>query len=148
MLERAAVGKKDLVIDLGSGDGVILLAAALRGAKAVGYDLDEELNRKARSRAEEKGVGDLMSVSAEDILEVDVLSLASEHWSQDEGEKSKVCVVLFILPEGLVKLEAKAASWVGAGITVMTVRWKLEGSELQGLARNDGGEEGFWHYCK
>jgi len=43
MLSLAEVGKGDTVIDLGSGDGRILIEAAKRGAKAIGYELNPVL---------------------------------------------------------------------------------------------------------
>lgn len=41
MLQLAQVGKDDVLYDLGSGDGRIVIAAALRGAKSVGIELDK-----------------------------------------------------------------------------------------------------------
>lgn len=42
-LDLAQVGPRDLVVDLGSGDGVVLKMAAQRGARAVGYELNPVL---------------------------------------------------------------------------------------------------------
>ncbi|HLF12798.1 MAG TPA: 50S ribosomal protein L11 methyltransferase [Gammaproteobacteria bacterium] len=47
MLDMAAVGPKDYVIDLGCGDGRIAIAAALRGARALGVDLDPNRIKEA-----------------------------------------------------------------------------------------------------
>ena len=48
MLEVAGVTAADVVYDLGSGDGRIVIEAARRyGARAVGIELDPELNKKA-----------------------------------------------------------------------------------------------------
>jgi SAM-dependent methyltransferase len=50
-LKEANVGPKDTVVDLGCGDGIICLQASSLGAKAEGYDLDENLINKARKEA-------------------------------------------------------------------------------------------------
>lgn len=47
MLDLTSVRAGDTVYDLGCGDGRVLLAAARRGARAVGYELDVELVRDA-----------------------------------------------------------------------------------------------------
>ena len=52
MLDLAAVKKDDVVYDLGSGDGRIVIAAAKsHGCKAVGVELDGDLVAKSRARA-------------------------------------------------------------------------------------------------
>jgi DNA modification methylase len=43
MIELAGVGKNDTVYDLGSGDGRIVIAAAKKGARTVGFEIDPEL---------------------------------------------------------------------------------------------------------
>ena len=48
MLKLGQVNSKDTLIDLGSGDGRILLAAARLGAKAIGYEINPFLVRKSR----------------------------------------------------------------------------------------------------
>src|SRR5947207_12102255 len=58
MMRMAEVGKGDHVIDLGSGDGRIVIAAAKRGASGVGVDLDPSLVRLATQNAAKAGVAD------------------------------------------------------------------------------------------
>ncbi|QHN42560.1 hypothetical protein GII36_01690 [Candidatus Mycosynbacter amalyticus] len=48
--ELRPLGKDDVVLDIGSGDGVVLRAAALRGAQAVGYELNPFLVVASRLR--------------------------------------------------------------------------------------------------
>lgn len=55
-LTLAKVGRGDRLIDLGSGDGRIVIAAAQRGAEALGIELDPSLVMKARRAAKEAGV--------------------------------------------------------------------------------------------
>lgn len=72
MLELAAVSKKDVVYDLGSGDGRIVIAAAKTyGCKAVGVELDEELVALSRERAKEAGVEKLVTFRHANLFEAD-----------------------------------------------------------------------------
>src|SRR5918993_4299723 len=58
MLDMAKVTAKDYVIDLGSGDGRNIIAAAKRGARAVGVEYDNDLFELASRAAEAEDVGD------------------------------------------------------------------------------------------
>jgi SAM-dependent methyltransferase len=58
MLDVAQVSSRDYVIDLGSGDGRIVIAAAARGARALGVDLDAVRIREAQANARAAGVTD------------------------------------------------------------------------------------------
>ncbi|MBH5322967.1 SAM-dependent methyltransferase [Aurantiacibacter sediminis] len=70
MLDMADIGPDDYVIDLGTGDGRILLAAAVdRGASGLGVDLDPALVEEARSRAESLGVADRVKFREQDLFD-------------------------------------------------------------------------------
>ena len=56
MLTMAQVGPRDVVYDLGSGDGRMVIAAAKRGAQAVGVEFNPELVAFSESRARVQGV--------------------------------------------------------------------------------------------
>ena len=56
MLDMARVTAADVVLDLGSGDGRLVIAAAQRGARGIGVDLNATLVSEARRRAEHAGV--------------------------------------------------------------------------------------------
>jgi ubiquinone/menaquinone biosynthesis C-methylase UbiE len=72
MLELAQVTEKDVVYDLGCGDGRIVVEAAKRyGARGVGIDIDIQRCREARERAESAGVSRLVEIRHEDVLESD-----------------------------------------------------------------------------
>lgn len=71
MLNLANVGPGDYVIDLGSGDGRIVIAAVKRGAIGHGVDLDPERVREAKANAEEEGVSDRVMFMQGDIFETD-----------------------------------------------------------------------------
>jgi cyclopropane fatty-acyl-phospholipid synthase-like methyltransferase len=73
MLELADVSSRDVVYDLGSGDGRIVIRAAKKyGARGVGIEMDELLLAKARKAAEAEGVSHLVEFRAEDALKTDL----------------------------------------------------------------------------
>jgi SAM-dependent methyltransferase len=72
MLEVAKVGPGDLVYDLGCGEGEIVIAAALRGARGVGVDIDPERIVNARRNAARAGVTDRVAFIEQDLFETDV----------------------------------------------------------------------------
>jgi SAM-dependent methyltransferase len=93
MMRMAEVGKGDHLIDLGSGDGRIVIEAAKRGATGLGVDLDPSLVRYAAENAQKAGVGDRSRFEVRDIFETDL---------------SKATVVAFyLLPEFNAKLMPK-----------------------------------------
>jgi len=71
MLELADVGPGDYVIDLGCGDGRIVIAAAKRGAFGHGVDLDPERIEEARENAIKEGVADKVMFYEQNIFETD-----------------------------------------------------------------------------
>jgi cyclopropane fatty-acyl-phospholipid synthase-like methyltransferase len=73
MLEMAEIKKGDVVYDLGSGDGRIVIRAAKKfGARGVGIEMDKTLIEKARKSAREEGVGHLVEFRSEDALKTDI----------------------------------------------------------------------------
>jgi len=73
MLELAQVTSKDVVYDLGCGDGRIVITAAKKyGARAVGVDFDPERISESIANAKAAGVEDLVSFKVEDAMKVDV----------------------------------------------------------------------------
>lgn len=72
MLNMARVGPRDVVIDLGSGDGRTVIAAARLGAaKAMGVEFNPDMVGYARSQAEKAGVGEKVQFIRGDIFEAD-----------------------------------------------------------------------------
>jgi SAM-dependent methyltransferase len=105
MLKLAEVGKNDVVYDLGSGDGRIVITAAKKyGAKGVGFDIDEGLVKQAQENARKAGVADRVEFRVQDVMTVD-LSPAT-------------VVTLYLLPESNLKLRPRLQSqlWPGARI--------------------------------
>ncbi len=72
MLRMAEVRKDDYVIDLGSGDGRIIIEAAKRGARGLGVDLDPNLVKHATENAQRAGVADRTQFLVKDIFDTDL----------------------------------------------------------------------------
>ena len=73
MLEMAEVRPTDVVYDLGSGDGRIVITAAKKyGARGVGFELDEKLVRRAQDNARRAGVTSLVEFRHQDVMTVDL----------------------------------------------------------------------------
>jgi SAM-dependent methyltransferase len=93
MLDMAAVTPQDFVMDLGSGDGRNIIAAAKRGARAVGVEFNPDMVALSRKRAQEAGVADKAIFIEGDMFTADI---------------SKATVLaLFLLPDNLDKLRDK-----------------------------------------
>ena len=73
MLEVAEIKSGDILYDMGSGDGRVVIEAAKKyGIRGVGIDLNPDLVAKARENAEKEGVSDLVEFRAQDGLTVDI----------------------------------------------------------------------------
>jgi len=73
MLSLANVTASDVVYDLGSGDGRILIAAARdRGARGVGLEIDPALVAQSTERAGRLGLADRLSFRQQDLFEADL----------------------------------------------------------------------------
>ena len=71
MLELAKVTPDDVVYDLGSGDGRIVITAAQKfGARAVGVELDPDLVSKSTARIKELGLADRAQILHENMFNV------------------------------------------------------------------------------
>jgi protein-L-isoaspartate O-methyltransferase len=73
MLKLARVSANDVVYDLGSGDGrIVILAAKKYGARGVGVELDEELVKEAKKNAMKAGVSDKVTFVPGDLFKTDL----------------------------------------------------------------------------
>ena len=73
MLKLAEVKSNDVVYDLGSGDGrIVITAAKTYGASAVGIEIDPKLVKESRENVHRAGVGDLVEIRQQDILTADL----------------------------------------------------------------------------
>jgi SAM-dependent methyltransferase len=106
MIALAGVKKGDVVYDLGSGDGRIVIAAAKKGAKAVGFEIDPDLVGQSRANIQKAGVQELAEIRNQDILTVD-LSPAS-------------VVTMYLLPDVNLKLRPNLLSQLKPGSRVVS----------------------------
>jgi SAM-dependent methyltransferase len=106
MIELADVQKDDVVYDLGSGDGRIVITAAKKGAKAVGFDIDPQLVKESRENIRKAGVEDRAEIRNQDILTVD-LSPAS-------------VVTMYLLPDVNLKLKPNLLRQLKPGSRVVS----------------------------
>jgi hypothetical protein len=90
MLDMIRLSPKDYIIDLGSGDGRNIIAAAKRGARGHGVEFDADMVALSRRKAQEAGVADRARFIQGDMYEAD-LSKAT-------------ALVLFLLPVNLDRL--------------------------------------------
>jgi SAM-dependent methyltransferase len=91
MLLLARVSERDLVYDLGCGDGRIVVAAAKKhGCKAAGYDIDPQRVRESRANVRKDRVGHLVAIEEKDVFTLDL--------------SSANVVTLYLLPELNVRL--------------------------------------------
>jgi cyclopropane fatty-acyl-phospholipid synthase-like methyltransferase len=73
MLDLAAVKKGDVVYDLGSGDGrIVIRAAKTHGVRAVGFEMDAALLAKAGQDARAEGLSHLVEFRSDDALKADL----------------------------------------------------------------------------
>jgi SAM-dependent methyltransferase len=86
MLTLAAMTKDDVIYDLGSGDGRILIAAAKKyGVRGVGFEIDPGLVKLARENARKQGVEKLVEFRQQGFLSADLspASVVTLYLSQD-----------------------------------------------------------------
>ena len=107
MLKVAKVGKNDILYDLGSGDGRIVITAAKRfGTRGVGVDIDPARIREARENAVKAGVAEKVKFLQQDLFETDI--------------REATVVTLFLLPEVNLRLRPKLLSDLKPGTRVVS----------------------------
>jgi len=107
MLELAEVSGDDVVYDLGSGDGRIVIRAAERfGARGVGIEIDSALVQEARQNAEEAGVADRVTFQQGDLFEADI--------------SEATVVTLYLLPTVNLRLRPKLFEELAPGTRVVS----------------------------
>ena len=107
MLQFANVGAKDFVVDLGSGDGVIVLTAARQyKASGMGVDIDADLVKLSNESARKLNVADRVGFFELDVFKAD-LSRAS-------------VVTLYLLPGMMLDLRPKIFNELKPGTRVVS----------------------------
>jgi SAM-dependent methyltransferase len=95
MLRLAEVGKEDVVYDLGSGDGrIVIMAAKSYGARGVGFELDGDLVRQSTESARRAGVAHLVEFRQQDVLTVDLspATVVTVYLSQEANLKLRPAI--------------------------------------------------------
>ena len=111
MLELARVGSADHVIDLGSGDGRIVITAAKRfGARGLGVEIVPELVQKSRELARAAGVHDRVEFHEQDLFATDL------------GGAS--VVTMYLLPDVNLQLRPKLLK-LRPGTRVISHDWDM-----------------------
>jgi SAM-dependent methyltransferase len=108
----AGVGKDDLVYDLGSGDGRIVIAAARRyGARGIGFELEPDLVRRAEENARRAGVSHLVEFRQQDVLTVDLTPAT--------------VVTVYLSPEANLKLRPRMWKQLRPGARVVSYEFNM-----------------------
>jgi tRNA G37 N-methylase Trm5 len=107
MLTLAQVGKGDVVVDLGSGDGRLVVTAAKQfGARGIGIDIDPARIAEGRANATRAGVEGLVEFREQDALQADV--------------SQATVVTLYLLSSSNVKLRPRLLSQLKPGARVVS----------------------------
>jgi len=114
MLNLAQVGPKDFVIDLGSGDGrIVLTAAKVFGARGFGVDINEKLVKEANEAAKQQGIADRASFTTQDLFKTDI---------------SKATVLtMYLLPNTVNMLKDKLLAELHPGTRIISHDYPLTG---------------------
>ena len=107
MLEMAKVGPKDVVYDLGSGDGrIVIIAARRHGARGVGIDIDPKMIEVARENARRAGVTARVEFREGDLFTADI--------------SEATVVTLYLLPRINLELRPKLLSELKPGTRIVS----------------------------
>ena len=112
MLDLANVTERDFVVDLGSGDGRMVIAAARRGARALGVEYEPDMVALARRNAAAAGVAERAQFVQGDMFEAD--------FSQ------ATVLALFLLPTNLRRLAPKFLE-LAPGTRIVVNTYRIEG---------------------
>src|SRR5688572_6108879 len=111
MLDMAKMTPQDYVIDLGAGDGRTVIAAAKRGATALGIEFNPDMVELSKKNAAAAGVGNKATFVKEDLFEADL-------------SKAEV-ITMFLLPSINMKLRPKILD-LKPGTRIVTNSFTME----------------------
>jgi SAM-dependent methyltransferase len=123
MLDMARVTPQDFVIDLGSGDGRNVIAAAKRGARGRGVEYNPEMVELSRRIAAREGVADKAEFVQGDMYEADV--------------SQATVLALFLLPENLNRLATKFLD-LRPGTRIVANHFGVDGWDADETGRAEG----------
>ena len=132
MLKVANVTKDDVVYDLGSGDGRIVITAVKKyGAKrGVGVDINPERIREANANAQAAGVTDRVKFVEQDLFEMDL--------------KDATVVTLYLLPDVNLKLRPKLLRELKPGTRIVSHAFDMGDWTPEKTLTVDGRSVYFW----
>ena len=123
MLDMARVTPKDYVIDLGSGDGRNVIAAARRGARALGVEYNPDMVALSRRNAAREGVAEKAKFVQGDMFEADI--------------SRATVLALFLLPDNMRKLKPKFLA-LKPGARIVTNGYEIDGWEPEEVGKVGG----------
>lgn len=125
MLQMGDVGPDDYVIDLGTGDGRILIAAARdRGARGLGVDIDPVMIRRAEANARRAGVADRVTFEVRDLFDTPLADAD--------------VVMMYLLPQVNLRLRPRLLAELRPGARVISHAWDMGDWEPEDTQRAGG----------
>ena len=113
MLKMAGVGPRDFVIDLGSGDGRILIAAAKKhGARGFGVEIDSALVGASRREAQRQGVADRVEFREQNLFITEL--------------EPATVLTLYLYPRLLVQLRPRMFEQLKPGVRIVSHDFDME----------------------
>jgi hypothetical protein len=114
MLRYAKVGADDFIIDLGSGDGrIVLTAAKLFGARGFGVEIKENLVSQANEQARKEGLGDRVKFYKRDLFTTDI--------------SQATVLTMYLLPDTVNLLKDKLLAELKPGTRIVSHDYPLTG---------------------
>lgn len=131
MLDLADVGAGDYLIDLGCGDGRIAVAAGLRGARALGVDLDSRLLQRAGAAARMAQVQGRVWFRRQDLFATPIHEAS--------------VIALYLLPAVNLRLRPRLLTELAAGARVVSHAFDMGDWEPDAREEHDGRRIFLWH---
>ncbi len=114
MLRYADVGPNDFIIDLGSGDGrIVLTAAKVFGARGFGVEIKDELVRKSNEAARKEGLAERVKFIKQDLFKTDI--------------SQATVITMYLLPDTVQLLKDKFLSELKPGTRIVSHDYGLNG---------------------
>ena len=135
MLALAEIRKGDVVYDLGSGDGRVVIAAAKKyGVRAIGFEIDPGLVKLARENVRKQGLGKLVEIRQQDFMTAD-LSPAS-------------VVTLYLSNDGNLALKPALMNHLKPGARIVSYAFDMPDWTPQIIeSYRDAGGDSHFLYC-
>ena len=114
MLRYADVGPTDFLIDLGSGDGrIVLTAAKVFGARGFGVEIKDDLVRKSNEAAQKEGLGERVRFMKQDLFKTDM--------------SQATVITMYLLPDTVNLLKDKFLNELRPGTRIVSHDYPLTG---------------------